>query len=449
MQIIDLREFSIWMLMLSICKGFAIFTIIHTIYKDKFNSFITLITTLTSVTVWNIINQHIKSISENNESSIFMFLSYIALALFIFIIFAISIEAKTKTKIMGTLLIFGLYLLIWIGTSGFLSYMWYIFGYSDFIDGLPSYCSTISLTLSTAVTYLVGGYLISFFFSMFKIKSKELKSKYLYFYIFPITNILPLIIAMSSDSYLNYDKPIYQNVLIDVTFVVVSIIDFSTVFVVDAIKKTDDKNEMLLIQSAKNEFEYQNLELIKAEQEQLVRMRHDIKNINLTAKDLILSGNSGKAIEILDSSSNELDRAGDLRLCNNEIINTVFYIKSKEAKNKDIEFDISTDIQNTVKIENIDFARVLLNLCDNAINATEACGGKTIKFSIKITDKMITVDTENSFIEKSGKPEKGHGNGTKIIKQIAENHGGEYTNTKNGNIYTTHTAMRNIAIKQR
>ena len=37
-QIIDLSHFSIWLLILSICKGFALFTIIHTLYKDKFNS---------------------------------------------------------------------------------------------------------------------------------------------------------------------------------------------------------------------------------------------------------------------------------------------------------------------------------------------------------------------------------------------------------------------------
>lgn len=97
-QIIDLSHFSIWLLILSICKGFALFTIIHTLYKDKFNSFITLITTLISISTWNLVNQYSKLLAEKADNSAFVILSYVSLILFIFAVFAISIDTKTKKQ---------------------------------------------------------------------------------------------------------------------------------------------------------------------------------------------------------------------------------------------------------------------------------------------------------------------------------------------------------------
>lgn len=171
-QIIDLSHFSIWLLILSICKGFALFTIIHTLYKDKFNSFITLITTHISVCAWNLVNQYSKLLAEKADNSAFVILSYVSLILFIFAVFAISIDTKTKNKITGSLLIFGMYIFIWIGSSAILSYIWSEVGYQDLIDNLPTYKSTIALTLSNALTYLFGGYIVSFFPKAFQNQSK-------------------------------------------------------------------------------------------------------------------------------------------------------------------------------------------------------------------------------------------------------------------------------------
>ena len=443
-QIIDLSHFSIWLLILSTCKGFALFTIIHTLYKDKFNSFITLITTLISVSAWNIINQYVKILAEQN--GIFTLLSYALLILFIFVIFAISIDTKTKNKITGSLLIFVIYILIWIGTSAFLSFIWSKLGYQNLVDNLPIYKSTIALTLSNALTYLVGGYTVSFFLRLFKIKAKDFKAKYLYFYIFPITNILPIIISATQKAFWEKSSTnlLYQNILICITFAVVAIIDFASIFIVDAIRKTDEKNDELLVLSTKNEIEYQNIELIKAERESLRHIKHDIKNIHLTAKELILSGKTEQALEILNQSNNELANIDGLNLCNNDIINTVFYIKSKEAKAENISFNIDIDIQNDVKIQDIDLARILLNLCDNAINATKECDEKEIDFSITVSDKQIRIDTKNPFLNKKKEIRKGHGNGTKIIKEIAQKHGGDYNASGENGIYTTHTTLRNI-----
>ena len=283
-------------------------------------------------------------------------------------------------------------------------------------------------------------------FSSVRERARYYFCKYLYFYIFPVTNILPLIICASTKAFWEESNGdlLYQNIIICITFIVVAIIDFATIFVVDSIRKTDDKNAELLILSTKNEIEYQSLELIKAEREGLRHIKHDIKNIHLTVKELILSGNNEQALDILNQSNDELTEIDGLRLCGNDIINTVFYIKSKEAKAENIELNVEVDIQNSVKIKNIDLARILLNLCDNAINATKECDKKEIYFSITASDKIIKIDTKNPFINRKKVIQEGHGNGTKIIKEIAEKHGGDYKASSENGIYTTHTTLRNI-----
>ena len=156
------------------------------------------------------------------------------------------------------------------------------------------------------------------------------------------------------------------------------------------------------------------------------------------------SKNAKKRLEILNQSNDELTEINGLRPCGNDIINTVFYIKSKEAKAENIELNVEVDIQNSVKIKNIDLARILLNLCDNAINATKECDKKEIYFSITASDKIIKIDTKNPFINRKKVIQEGHGNGTKIIKEIAEKHGGDYKASSENGIYTTHTTLRNI-----
>lgn len=52
--------------------------------------------------------------------------------------------------------------------------------------------------------------------------------------------------------------------------------------------------------------------------------------------------------------------------------------------------------------------------------------------------------TQKSVYKQKKVIQEGHGNGTKIIKEIAEKHGGDYKASSENGIYTTHTTLRNI-----
>lgn len=60
-----------------------------------------------------------------------------------------------------------------------------------------------------------------------------------------------------------------------------------------------------------------------------------------------MSGNNEQALDILNQSNDELTEVDGLRLCGNDIINTVFYIKSKEAKAENIELNVKLTFKIT------------------------------------------------------------------------------------------------------
>lgn len=184
------------------------------------------------------------------------------------------------------------------------------------------------------------------------------------------------------------------------------------------------------------------------EQEQLRRIRHDIRNLNKTAKDLIISGKTDEAIKLLDESSEETTKIADIDLCRSSIINTVLYMKTSEAKEFGVRFFTDINENTDCKISDIEIGRILLNLCDNATNAAKECENKQVKIQIDINDKLIKIHTENHFVNaKTKKPLLNHGYGTKIIKQISKKYGGEYTAKASDDIYTTDTVLRNIDMK--
>ncbi len=150
---------------------------------------------------------------------------------------------------------------------------------------------------------------------------------------------------------------------------------------------------------------------------------------------------------MLDDSTDEVTKISGITPCRNNIINTVLYMKSNEAQEQGVTILSEINEPSDCKIPDIDISRILLNLCDNAINAAKECDKRQIKINIEINDKLIKINTENHYIpHKAKKPLPDHGNGTKIIKQISKKYGGEFKISKSEEIYQTYTYLRNINI---
>lgn len=450
-RIIDLTDFSFFFLLFSFSKSFSDFVIIHSFMKDKYNKFVTLFTTVFLYTLYDIINQILKSIEDNLTGFDYLFLLRLGLLFLIyFIVISVCTEGTTKKKVLRTFEIIILSQIKWIFSGMTESFFFINEQNGVVVENMPSYQMRIDELLSISLIYFVYGYLFALMIKMF---SKNMRStfslKYAYFYFFPIANIIPAVLLLGktpTKANIEYEKGYF--IICTFIYIIAFSIDLLSIFIIDRIIYTDERNKQLTVIATKNKLEYQSALIVKEEQENLKRFRHDIRNINKTVKGLIEAGETDKAIQLLDESSVEAEKTSGVTLCRCNIINTVLYMKSNEAKEHGITILCNVTESSACKLSDIDISRILLNLCDNAINAAKECDEKQIKIDIEINDKVIKINTENHYIpNKTKKPSPEHGNGTKIIKQIAKKYGGEYKAEATDGIYKTQTYLRNINIE--
>ena len=449
-RIIDLTDFSFFFLLFSFSKSFSDFVIIHSFMKDKYNKFVTLFTTVFLYTLYDITNQNLKPIEDESNGFNYTFLVAVGLLFLVhFTTITVCTEGTLKNKFFHSVEITFLSIVKWILT-GMTSSFFFINELNGTVGNLPSYEMSLSLLLCASLIYFVYGYLFALLFKLF---SKNMRStfslKYAYFYFFPIMNIIPAVLVLGlipSKASVEYEKGYF--IICDFIYIIAFSIDLFSIFIIDRIIYTDERNKQLTVIATKNELEYQSALIVKEEQEHLRRFRHDIRNINKTVKSLLEAGKTDEAMKLLDESSVEAEKTSDVTLCRCNIINTVLYMKSNEAKEYGIAILCNVTESSACKLSDIDISRVLLNLCDNAINAAKECEKKQIKIDIEINDKLIKINTENHYIpSKTKRPSPEHGNGTKIIKQISKKYGGEYKAEATDGIYKTQTYLRNINIE--
>lgn len=449
-RIIDLTDFSFFFLLFSFSKSFSDFVIIHSFMKDKYNKFVTLFTTVFLYTLYDITNQNLKPIEDESNGFNYTFLVAVGLLFLVhFTTITVCTEGTLKNKFFHSVEITFLSLVKWILTGMTGSYF-FINELNGTADSLPSYEMSLGLLLCASLIYFVYGYLFALLFKLF---SKNMRStfslKYAYFYFFPIANIIPAVLLLGitpSNAKIEYEKG--YSIICTFIYIIAFSIDLFSILIIDRIIYTDERNKQLTVIATKNELEYQSALIVKEEQEHLRQFRHDIRNINKTVKSLLEAGKTDEAMKLLDESSVEAEKTSDVTLCRCNIINTVLYMKSNEAKEYGIAILCNVTESSACKLSDIDISRVLLNLCDNAINAAKECEKKQIKIDIEINDKLIKINTENHYIpSKTKRPSPEHGNGTKIIKQISKKYGGEYKAEATDGIYKTQTYLRNINIE--
>ena len=450
-RIIDLTDFSFFFLLFSFSKSFSDFVIIHSFMKDKYNKFVTLFTTVFLYTIYDRINQISKSIEDNLTGFDYLFLLRLGLLFLIyFIVISVCTEGTTKKKVLRTFEIIILSQIKWI-LSGMTESFFFINEQNGVVvEDMPSYQMRMDELLSISLIYFVYGYLFALIIKLFsKNKRSTFSLKYAYFYFFPIANIIPAVLLLGlipTKASVEYEKGYF--IICSFIYIIAFSIDLFSIFIIDRIIQTDEKNKQLTVIATKNKLEYQSALIVKEEQEHLKRFRHDIRNINKTVKSLIEAGETDKAIQLLDESSVEAEKTSGVTLCRCNIINTVLYMKSNEAKEHGLTILSNVTESSTCKLSDIDISRILLNLCDNTINAAKECNEKQIKIDIEINDKVIKINTENHYIpNKTKKPSPEHGNGTKIIKRISKKYGGEYKAEATDGIYKTQTYLRNINIE--
>lgn len=187
-----------------------------------------------------------------------------------------------------------------------------------------------------------------------------------------------------------------------------------------------------------------SLELQLENQQQIRRLRHDMKTHTVTLSGLLAAGKTEEAVSYLKNIESELEPVFK-PFCANTYLNAVFSHYSR--KFQELETELQMDIQvGEEKLPYMELCRMLSNGLENAWEASTELSPKERKASvqmkysrdyllIRIKNRcMGNLSVEKGALPKSSKKEPGHGFGLATIQEAAAALDGEmvaYTDSGN------------------
>ena len=280
---------------------------------------------------------------------------------------------------------------------------------------------------------------------------QQYKRKYLSIFLFPVSTLAVVILQYKIFiEYPGQDRVTKYAVLISyaaLVFANIIVFDFIDSLYKNAVNqsKLQAADEIILSQT-------EQYEALIDHNMQILKIRHDHKNFCVGLRDELENGNVKKAIAILDKEYSVSKKESDL-LTGTAI--SIIDVKQRIANEKGIELICDYGDINRINVLPTDWAIMLGNALDNAIEACLALKDdqyKYIEISITIKNDTIyviiknpvdkNVDVNNLSTSKSGDFTL-HGFGIISMKQIAKKYSGEILFSCEDEVFTTVIMLKN------
>lgn len=441
--IIDITNLFPYRIIILFAYSFACYNIAHSVLKDKFNSFITLIAIFVA--------RILSSVAFFNKESLEA-LGYPVFAILLFIILTFLTVGKRSYKIICILFSF---------ISQFLSNMLTGFMQALVYQGKESTeifesdnpnLYHLYVFLASAIIMVAVSFLFSSILKLFNTRKSSLSNKRIYAYIsfLPFSHILiivfpMLIVPADYSATQSFNTTTYLPFITMIS--VILLFDCAFPFVIDYFEKVENRNTENEKKLMKNKLDYQQMKMLNEEKQEFRKLRHDYLNIIATAKGFIEIDKPEKALLLFQNISDDLTGLSGFSVCSNETINTIFYTKIQQANDFGINLTVNINENFGVLIDDYDLCRVLCNLIDNALNATRLSSmDKICNFYITINEDCLIIESKNNFAStKQSKPDKSglHGNGIGIIKEIVSKYDGTYLAKQESNVWFTEVRLKN------
>ncbi len=197
----------------------------------------------------------------------------------------------------------------------------------------------------------------------------------------------------------------------------------------------DEKLKTELLLSTQREEMYKNSVMNTNTQiEKLSQVKHDMKNHIMSVNSLILNGEYERAGKLCESLYEKLNVPA-LSLCENPVLNAIINVEMEKAYQNKIEF--TYDVSHTLSfVEDSDIVSIVGNLCDNAVEYLCSVDESKRRMNLAISSyKGYCYVTCKNVIRESVLKENpnlsttkntpDHGNGMKILSNIAKKYDGE------------------------
>lgn len=247
----------------------------------------------------------------------------------------------------------------------------------------------------------------------------------------PVFSILAIVVM-----YLFYPEDTsIQNVYL---FLAVGLVcmDFLVIYFLQNIL---DKSEKLRVstlanRNAKNQIEaYHDMDAVYERQRKKV---HDYKNQIVTIQNLVQSGNTDKAVSLMEQLTESILVDLSAINTNHPVVNAILNHKFHTAKEKQVAMIFQVGDVHEIRLTEEEIVILLGNLLDNAIAECEKVvkAGKeaVIQFKLVYEDGKMILSIKNPVLQRveivdnkvQAERKKGHGIGLKNVEAVAEKYDG-------------------------
>jgi hypothetical protein len=199
-------------------------------------------------------------------------------------------------------------------------------------------------------------------------------------------------------------------------------------------------------------------ETIRVKDDTTAIIRHDMRHMNIMMVSYLESGDLEKAKELIHELDVKLDSTVARHYCTNVAINGVLAGSAGRAKELNVQFECNAEVpENLPHTNEFEFASVVANLAENAINAAanpaipeekrivrfRIALIKETQLSVKVTNPYAGVLTYN---KRTGLPEshggEGHGYGLRSVQLYAERNNGVFKYCAQGNQFVAEVLVK-------
>ena len=189
----------------------------------------------------------------------------------------------------------------------------------------------------------------------------------------------------------------------------------------------------LEVQKTLEDAERMSIQIDEINREELEKLRHDIKNQFAYLDALLQQNKDEEARKYVQNYLNESNPVLHSFSCSNSVINSIINLELTKAKIQNIKIDVKVVVPPHLPFKDIDLVSLLTNMIDNAMENYYSENNAPITVRIMKQNDFIRVLVSNPVDMKkinlraltvTQKTGRGHGYGTKIIKNIASAYNG-------------------------